>query len=246
MVVKDLVLTPFRVATSKPAQKTYINLILFLSTSLTLLGLSTLAYVLFYYLYVPQIGIERPIHLQYGDGPHPHALIPLTSLVPSQPYTIHLTLTLPRSPPNLTLGPFMLALTLLSSSYKPIVVPTPTIHVHPLPTLSLYLTSIQEPDIIHTVRRPALIPYTSRLVSLSTRILGLPLYILGLRTETSTLEVELAENLVFNRKDGVPAYAMLEVQAGQTLQVYDATMYVRARFGGLRWWMWNHRILSAF
>jgi seipin len=139
----------------------------------------------------------------------------------------------------------MLSLTLLSHTYKPIVVPTPTIHVHPLPTLSLYLTSIQESDIIHTVRRPALIPYTSRLISLSTRLAALPLYILGLRTETSTLDVELAENLVFSRRDTVPVYAMLEVQAGQTLQVYDAAMYITARFGGLRWWMYNHRILSA-
>jgi len=31
-----------------------------------LLGLAVFAYILFYFNYVPQIGIERVIHLQYG------------------------------------------------------------------------------------------------------------------------------------------------------------------------------------
>ena len=59
-------LKPFRVATSKPAQKTYLNAILFTITSTILLGLAIVAYGLFYYNYVPQINIERIIHLQYG------------------------------------------------------------------------------------------------------------------------------------------------------------------------------------
>jgi seipin len=35
-------------------------------TSSILLGLAVFAYILFYLNYVPQIGIERVIHLQYG------------------------------------------------------------------------------------------------------------------------------------------------------------------------------------
>jgi hypothetical protein len=63
---QDLILKPYRVATSKPAQKTYLNTLLFLVTSSVLLCLAVIAYILFYLNYVPQIGIERVIHLQYG------------------------------------------------------------------------------------------------------------------------------------------------------------------------------------
>jgi hypothetical protein len=37
-------------------------------TSAILLGLAVIAYVLFYFNYVPQIGVERVVHLQYGFG----------------------------------------------------------------------------------------------------------------------------------------------------------------------------------
>jgi hypothetical protein len=42
----------------------------------------------------------------------------------------------------------------------------------------------------------------------------------------------------------VPGYVMLELQAGQEVQVYDVRVLFTARFGGLRWLMYNHRILS--
>ena len=63
---QDLILTPVRVATSKPARQTYLNTLLFMTTSAILLGLAVIAYILFYFNYMPQIGIERTIHLQYG------------------------------------------------------------------------------------------------------------------------------------------------------------------------------------
>lgn len=57
---------PVHVATSKPARVTYLNTILFMVTSSILLGLAVVAYTAFYFSYVPQIGIEKVIHLQYG------------------------------------------------------------------------------------------------------------------------------------------------------------------------------------
>ncbi len=65
-LIQDLILTPVRVATSKPARQTYINTLMFMITSTILLGLAVFSYILFYFNYVPQIGIERVIHLQYG------------------------------------------------------------------------------------------------------------------------------------------------------------------------------------
>jgi len=61
---------PVRLATSKPARQTYLNTVLFMITSAILLGLASCAYILFYFNYVPQIGIERVIHLQYGQAMH--------------------------------------------------------------------------------------------------------------------------------------------------------------------------------
>lgn len=44
--------------------------------------------------------------------------------------------------------------------------------------------------------------------------------------------------------NNVPGYLLLELQAGQEVQVYDVRVLFTARFGGMRWLMYNHRILS--
>ena len=43
-----------------------------------------------------------------------------------------------------------------------------------------------------------------------------------------------------------PAYIMLELQPkqGQEVQVYNVRVHFKARFGGLRWLMYNHRVIS--
>jgi seipin len=99
--------------------------------------------------------------------------------------------------------------------------------------------------LIFTSRRPALLTYTSRLISLSERLLALPLYLLRLRHESETLHIPMAESISFKRGyKNIPAYILLELQAGQEVQVYDVHVNFTARFGGLRWLMYNHRIIS--
>jgi hypothetical protein len=61
-------LKPIRMATSKPARQTYLNTILLAITSAILLGVATVAYLLFYMNYIPQVGIVRDVHLQFGYG----------------------------------------------------------------------------------------------------------------------------------------------------------------------------------
>ncbi|KAH6678664.1 putative adipose-regulatory protein-domain-containing protein [Halenospora varia] len=246
----DIVLKPLRVATSKPAQKTYLNAILFTITSTILLGLAIVAYGLFYYNYVPQINIDRIIHLQYGDGPHPYGIVCLdSSLISQQAYDITLDLHVPRSPTNLETGNFMLSLSLLAKNYKLASNPptTSTTVTPPLQsTIVPFASNVAQEDILFSSRRPALLTYTSRLVSLSERLFQLPLYILGLRREDETLSIPMAESTSFPRGwKNIPAFAMLELQAGQNIQVYDVKIRFTARFGGLRWWMWNHRLLAA-
>jgi seipin len=57
--------------------------------------------------------------------------------------------------------------------------------------------------------------------------------------------VPMAESQSFIKGwKNIPSYVMLELQAGQKVQVYDVRILFTARFGGLRWLMYNHRILS--
>ena len=66
MIVQDIALSPFRAAVSKPARRAYISTALFFGSSVVLLGLAVVAYVLFYVNYVPNVGFERIVHLQFG------------------------------------------------------------------------------------------------------------------------------------------------------------------------------------
>ncbi len=79
-----MALIPFRAAASKPAKKAYLGTVLLITTSIALLCISTIAYWLFYYNYVPQLSLERVVHLQFG-----FALTPLLL----NPSTEYLTLT---------------------------------------------------------------------------------------------------------------------------------------------------------
>lgn len=68
---------------------------------------------------------------------------------------------------------------------------------------------------------------------------------LGLRQESEMLHIPMAESQAFQKGwKNVPGHLMLELQAGQEVQVYDVRILFTARFGGLRWLMYNHRILS--
>src|SRR2546423_3310655 len=125
MLEQSTLLVPVHAATSRSAIKAYLSTLLFLTYSLILIAISTSAYTLFYYSYVPQLAIEVTLHLQYGDARYPHATTRLesSSLSPQQPYDINLVLHLPRTPNNLAAGNFMLDLSLLSRPSSTISAP---------------------------------------------------------------------------------------------------------------------------
>lgn len=135
----------------------------------------------------------------------------------------------------------MLSLSLLPPTYKQ---PLPLSSM-PTPKNLGRIISVSPEEVLLYSRRPAILTYTSRLISLSERIFSLPLYVLGLRQESEILHVPMAESQSFIKGwKNVPGYVMLELQAGQEVQVYDVRVLFTARFGGLRWLMYNHRILS--
>jgi len=55
----------------------------------------------------------------------------------------------------------------------------------------------------------------------------------------------MAESSTFRKGyKNIPAYVLLELQTGQEVQVYDVRVHFKARFAGMRWMMYNHRIIS--
>ncbi|KAL9618278.1 MAG: hypothetical protein Q9160_006989 [Pyrenula sp. 1 TL-2023] len=255
---------------SPAARKAYITTALFTFASLVLLGISTIAYLILYCNYVPQIGLERVLHLQFSDNANPFSLLPLSAspassspLVSQQAYDIALHLHLPRTPANLALGNFMLDVSLLSPSTT-----SKTSKMTSAYLPSSLITNNSTTTIAHS-RRPAILTQTSSPLQHFTTLLGLPWYIVGLRPlrnlESEKLVVPMFERVEFPRGRGnVPAFARVELipsspaytgsigdklteaacPSRSTMQIYSLTLSIRARFTGLRWIMYNHRIIS--
>jgi seipin len=236
MLWQSTVLVPVHLATSRPAIKAYLSTLLFLAFSLILVAISTTAYVLFYYSYVPQLGLETTLHLQYGDAAHPHATATLDSsaLSSQQPYDISLELHLPRTPTNLAAGNFMLDLSLLSRPSSTTAAPA----AGAVPPNS-------STPLAHS-RRPAILPYQSPLLAVTHNIVALPWHTLGLKDlDADILDVPMFELMSFPRGwRNLPAVVKFELQSEQTLQVYRVRVLFKARFEGLRYILYNYRILS--
>ncbi|KAM0796012.1 putative adipose-regulatory protein-domain-containing protein [Usnea florida] len=229
----ETALLPFHAAVSKPAQRAYLGTFLFTAASVLLLCVSSVAYTLFYYNYVPQNSVERVVHLQFGHGA-PHGTAPLsTSLTSLQPYDITLTLHLPRTPSNLAVGNFMLDLSLHGPSPSP---PTTT------------TTTAQNNPPLARSRRPAILTYASPLTATAHTLTTLPLHILGLRSESETLSVPMFESISFPKGAvNVPQSLHVTIDAADQdakMQFYDVRVRFIARLRGLRWVLYHHRILS--
>jgi len=101
--------------------------------------------------------------------------------------------------------------------------------------------------ILYTSARPALIPYTHPLTALASRILFLGYHILFPRaSEEVTLEVPMARLPAFSTRSStdlpIPSNLLLEVQAGQSMRVYSASVTLTAHLRGLRWLMYRYRV----
>lgn len=249
---------PFQLATSPTAVKAYLTTALFLFTSFVLLSISTTAYAFFYYNYIPQTDLERPIYLQYDLDQYPMAEIQLdpSVLISQQPYDVSVTLHMPHGPVNKASGNFMLDLTLHGKKKKD------TMQSTILEKMNMD-EMIPSPP-LHSSRRPALVPYSSLPASLARKIIYTPLHILtSSKTydpDSVTLTVPMFEEIEFARgKDNIPTHAKLVIQtqrpsapiytASSTipiphLEVYSAKLTFQVRFHGLRYLVYNHRILS--
>ncbi|EED19538.1 conserved hypothetical protein [Talaromyces stipitatus ATCC 10500] len=225
---KKAVFTPFRALFSKEAQKTYLGAILFISTSIVLFCVAAVAYWAFYLNYVPQIGLKRVVHLQFGEYPWGIATLG-SDLASLQQYDVSVSLKLPRTPANLATGNFMLDLAL-----------------HSPPQDSIIGANTSTSLIAHS-RRPAILTYTSPLVDTAHTLSRMPLYVIGWQREAETLDVPMFEDIEFARGwRNVPASLRLEIQSREQMQVYGVEVNFRAKFRGLRWLMYRWRFLSFF
>ncbi|KAH6616989.1 putative adipose-regulatory protein-domain-containing protein [Chaetomium tenue] len=315
------------VVSSPWLHKLVIGTTLFVIAGVLLYIPAALGYFFLYYKFLPTLETTVPVHLQYGYvhplavvdghsrvqaftdhsvGPNPFGVASFKGIANRQPYDITVSLTLPRSPPNLDRGNFMLALHLLSpgptaseaaskaashatseaasdaasdvaSDTVPIITTSKSVP-YLLPSRPLSDPSAEPPPssssswhsldallqptrldlpaflashtIVHTTARPALIPYVDPLASLASRILFLGYHLLAPRGAAAVrLTVPMAEGLAFSapRHDAarlLPDSLLLEVQAGQAIQVYDARVTIVARLRGLRAFMYRWRVTA--
>jgi hypothetical protein len=106
--------------------------------------------------------------------------------------------------------------------------------------------------VVAAARRPAMLTYHAPLVEMARQVLRMPLWVIGWGREQEMLKVKLMEGVTFNAKKGVragvPSALKLEVQhrgwEGGIVEVYDAQVVFVARFYGLRYLLYHHRILS--
>lgn len=225
--VTHLLLRPLNVAASKSAWRAYLSAVLFVLTSVVLLAVAFLSYGVFYTSYVPQVNVQRVVHLQFGQG-HPHGVASLDErLVSKQAYDVIVHLDLPRSPPNIAAGNFMIDFKLLGR--------LPPAANGPL----------DDSDVLMRSRRPTMLTYSSPFVNWVLVTASVPWILLGWRREDEQLHVPVLEDLTLSRGSRtMPKALRLELEASQRLMVYKAHVEFVARFSGLRGMMYNHRIVS--
>ncbi|KAK7742293.1 hypothetical protein SLS53_004437 [Cytospora paraplurivora] len=249
--------TVYGAVTSKTAQRTLLKTVLFGTLSAGLFGLACVGYLAFYHEYLPDQVFSVPVHLQYGYELNPYGVASLAdaNFKEYQAYDISVTLNVPNSPTNLAKGNFMLALHLLddkapSTAEKIISAATgaqPT-GAQPRPAATpAPRSALDGRNVLYTSTRPAILPYTDPLVTVAKRILLLGYHIFVPTSETTKLVVPMVEHLEFRSgapRGLMPTSLVLDVQAGQTLQVYSVFVTVTARLGGLRWFMHTWWITS--
>ena len=140
-------------------------------------------------------------------------------MLSDQPYRAVIELELPRTKNNLEIGivfinfftyagNFMVSLSLISSSNT---------------TLA-------------TSSRPAILTYTSPLISTSLTVLNSPLFITGFKKESETLLVPLFERFEFSgSRSARPRWAYIEIATeNNKIQVYQTKLIFVAQFEGVR------------
>lgn len=94
-------------------------------------------------------------------------------------------------------------------------------------------------------RRPAILTYASPIVDTANTLSGLPWHVLGWKKESELLKVDMLEGVEFAKGwANVPQSVKVVVEADEKMQFYEVGIRIIAKFGGLRWILYHHRIVS--
>ncbi|KAI9693582.1 MAG: hypothetical protein M1820_009148 [Bogoriella megaspora] len=257
VVAKNTLLLPFQAAISKPARRFYISTLLLLVSTLVLLGISISAYILFYNTYIPRIGFERVVHLQFPvSSSHPSSRLveddgtrngrvdtvwPTgtanlgADIVSQQPYDVDVVLHVPRSPGNLALGNFMVDLELMTETQA-------SVEDSPLhPDVPVMGGNDTGGGVLARSSRSTMLTYRSEALEGVGKAAALPLYVSGLWGEDEWLEVGMMEGVRFARgwtnvPKGLRIRLRMDERGEGRLRVYGCWVKFRARLKGLRYW----------
>ncbi|KAM5375735.1 hypothetical protein ACJZ2D_005918 [Fusarium nematophilum] len=226
-----------RVVTSKPVQRAVVNTVLLVSSAATLFCMAAIASALFFQNFLPHEVVTMPVHLQYGTGINPYGIasLEMPPMKSQQEYDVSLSLSMPRSNPNLERGNFMVTLHMLDLKVGSQLQAKAEKHA------ALH-DGFRPPNLLFSSRRPALFPYVDPFVSLASRVLFLVYHLFAPGAGSSTMVIPLADRVWFSKSSVLPKSAYVEVEAGQSIQVYHATLQLTAQLRGLRWLMVHYRI----
>lgn len=102
----------------------------------------------------------------------------------------------------------------------------------------------EQSNVVFASRRPALLPYIDPVVSLASRILFLFYHLIVPAAQTCVMQIPVAERVAFPTDSAIPFSAYVEVEAGQGIQIYSASLTMTAQLSGLRWLMFHYRLLT--
>ncbi|QIW95124.1 hypothetical protein AMS68_000642 [Peltaster fructicola] len=255
--IVEYVIEPLQALLSKTAIKAYLTTALVTVVAFFLLLLAFAAYILFYWSYIPQIGFESAIHLQFDNvfdssqayqnslgvvRTYPYGHVDIAPYVISnQRYDIAVEITLPRTAENIAAGNFMLDVALKGPAKKRAATELGE-------AIRDGVLSINEDNanVLARSRRPAIIPYRSRITDLVYRISELHWYLLGARQESEKIRISAFEGVSFAQGwRNIPTSLRLEVQSIRRMQFYEVKVYFKARFSGLRWFMYNYQFTAT-
>jgi len=215
-----------------------VNTFLLVCSAISLLAVAAVASALFFQSFVPDRVLSTPVHLQYGSGLNPWGLVSLVdpAMKSQQDYDVSVTLAMPKSTSNTERGNFMIAIHLLDSPVDR------TLDDDAAVFASTHESFGVARNVLFRSRRPALVPYVDPIVSLTSRVMFLFWHMVFPSANTITLNVPLAERVTFPRLTGPPKAAYVEVEAGQTIQIYSAELTLTAQLSGLRYIMFHYRL----
>ncbi|KAK3817283.1 MAG: putative adipose-regulatory protein-domain-containing protein [Benniella sp.] len=215
--------------TSSALHRKIIKFFVGLAVLLLLVGVALVAYLSFYWVYIPQRGHVGHVYLHYQDptvsgiiAKGPSTKVDFTRggrrtqfLRADQAYNVAVNLHVPTSEKNVAIGNFMVHVTLQQADG----------------------TTVQ------TSSRPAILTYQSLPLRLMrTAWKAVPL-VLDWSREEQILRVPLIERFVEDAANPV-ARAIVSISTPE-LQVYRSTIHFDAHFHGLRYFMYYYKVSTA-